>query len=272
MKLLFYANADRDPGYQVSKAVAARCEAMGAEVSWIYEKDAQPQGNFDCVVALGGDGTVLTAARMAVNVDAPVIGINLGSVGYLTELERDETDRLDGLLTGAYRIEERMMLRVRQIRNGEVIYQTDVLNDCVICHGDIIHTISLELHVGKSILKRFSGDGLVVSTPTGSTAYSMAAGGPVVDPACEAVVATPICPHSLSDKVFVLGTDKQIRVYPARKEGDVRLCCDGMASLRVLQQDVIEIEKSTVKTRFIRLTDKDNNDFLDRINRKLANN
>ena len=152
----------------------------------------------DLLVCFGGDGTILHAAKDANAHKVPILGVNLGSVGFMAELEQSELSMLSKLAAGKYTVESRMMLDVTVRRDGKSVYNDIALNDAALTKGAVARVVDLEVYADKVLITRFSADGVVISTPTGSTAYSMSAGGPIVEPTAENIIVTPICPHALS--------------------------------------------------------------------------
>ena len=155
----------------------------------------------DMVIAFGGDGTILHLAKTAAMRSLPVLGVNLGSLGFMSELERNELHLLKNLSSGQYKKEKRMMLDVEVERGGRSVYRNMALNDAVVTKGAVARVVRLFVDVGSSRLGGFSGDGLIIATPTGSTGYSLSAGGPIVEPTAQNLVVMPICAHSLGETV-----------------------------------------------------------------------
>ncbi len=282
MKLYILSNPLRDQNFEAAQKTAALCAGFGAEVI-LPPGVPHPEGvdgitsarttvlseiRPDAVVALGGDGTLLRISHEAATLGIPMIGVNFGTVGFLTELDRQGLDQLEKLVRGDYSIEERMMLHCTLYRDQEPIYSTYALNDCIIARGETLRNISLKLFSDDKEIKSFSGDGLIVSTPTGSTAYSLSAGGPIVDPEASVFVVTPVCAHALYAKSFVLSSFRTIRVESEQTDGKaVRMSCDGVDSIPLYNGDYVVIERSSLTTKLIKLT---NNDFFERLNTKLS--
>lgn len=170
----------------------------------------------DMLICFGGDGTILHAAKDANACHVPVLGVNLGSVGFMAELEQGELSMLSRLAAGKYAIEERMMLDVVVRREGKTVYSELALNDAAVTKGAVARVVDLEVYGDKVLISSFSADGVLISTPTGSTAYSMSAGGPIVEPTAENIIVTPICPHALSARSFVLGRGRTVSVKLGR--------------------------------------------------------
>jgi len=206
----------------------------------------------DCILVLGGDGTMLRAGRLVAERGIPVIGVNLGSMGFLTEVSRAEMyDVIEGMRSGHYSIEERLMLTVRVIRDGEEAAGYAVLNDIVINKSALARIIDLETFVHETYVTTFKADGLIVSTPTGSTAYSLAAGGPIMYPTMDSIVLTPICSHTLTNRPIVLPGDFEVRIVLKTRNEDVYLTMDGQTGLPLKADDIIEIRRSGYRARLV---------------------
>lgn len=207
----------------------------------------------DAVIVLGGDGTILETARHAAGSGVPVLGMNLGRLGYLAELEMNELDRLDEIVRGEYTIDERSMLKVsiQSERKGK-IYGGYALNDAVISNAPKL--IDLELLDNGAPITSFRADGLIISTPTGSTAYSMAAGGAVVDPRLKCFCITPICPHSFTSKPLIFPDSAEIEVKNCTKrEKKVILTLDGRQFFDVYYGDTVQVVKAPFSAKMIRV-------------------
>jgi NAD+ kinase len=219
-------------------------------------RDALPKA-CDLIVVLGGDGTLIgMAGRIAqAGVDIPMLGVNFGSLGFLTEITLAELqDSLDSVLKGTAQIDARMMLRARTLRGGGVYADRTVLNDVVITKGALSRIIDLSVSVDRDPVMRVRADGLIVATPTGSTAYNLAAGGPIVHPAVDAIVLTPIAPHMLTNRPVVIPADSDVRVEPLMEgtHEEVFVTFDGQSGHDLQSDDVIEIRKSDRPLRLVR--------------------
>ena len=222
----------------------------------------------DLLICFGGDGTILHSAREATAKNIPVLGVNLGSIGFMAELEHNELSLLSRLAGGRFGVERRMMLDVTVRREGRPVFAEMALNDAVVTKGAVARVLDLEVTGDRVVISSFSGDGLVVATPTGSTAYSMAAGGPIVEPTAENIIITPICAHSLHAKPFVLDSARTVgvRLAPGGKKS-AYLSVDGGRAFRIQPGDWVECRRSRQVTRLVRLTGRS---FYDRINQKLG--
>lgn len=207
----------------------------------------------DMVLVLGGDGTLLSAARLLEGKDQPILGINLGSLGFLTELGLDELyGSLERVLAGEYTIEHRVRLEASLHREGKEIGHYQVLNDVVINKGALARIIDLEVYVDDKKVTNFQADGLIVSTPTGSTAYSLAAGGPIIEPTLDVIVVSPICPHTLTNRPLVISGDSRIDLCLQSDSGAVFLTLDGQEGTRLNQGDNVRVRASGNKVNLIR--------------------
>ena len=216
-----------------------------------------PEGlpaHVDVVAVFGGDGTFLYAARLVAGSGVPLLGINLGSLGFLTEVKLEEMHAaFERLLSGQYWLEERVLLDVKVIRQGTQLAQYLALNDAVINKGALARIIEMEVSVNSELVTITRADGLIISTPTGSTAYSLAAGGPILYPTLGAFIITPICPHTLSNRPVVVPDGAPVEVC-LRHGTDVMLTVDGQVGTPLMQGDCIRIEKASATIRLIQAT------------------
>lgn len=212
----------------------------------------------DLIVVLGGDGTLIgMAGRIAqAGTDVPILGVNFGSLGFLTEITLPELySSLESVLSGTAKIDERMMLRSRTLRGGETYSDRLALNDVVITKGALSRIIELAVDIGDQPVMRVRADGLIVASPTGSTAYNLATGGPIIHPAMEAIVLTPIAPHMLTNRPIVVPSDSQVRVRPAGMDGssdELFVTIDGQSGHPLQEDDVILIERAARRMRLVR--------------------
>lgn len=222
----------------------------------------------DMLISFGGDGTILHSARLARSRDIPILGVNLGSVGFMAELEVSELNQLTRLAEGKYTCESRMMLDVRIIRDGRSIFHDTTLNDVAITKGAVARVIDIAVFGDRVKIMEYSGDGVIVATPTGATAYSMSAGGPIVEPTAENIIITPICAHDLLTKSIVLGKQRLVDIkvgHLARKSA--YLSADGGRAFRLSSGDIVELRASNQKIRLVRMTGRS---FYEVLNQKLA--
>ncbi len=228
--------------------------------------DALPD-DLDLVVVAGGDGTLLGVARVAIPRGLPILGVNLGSLGFLTELQPDEVFRgLDATLDGRFEIEERVALRVRPTRRGEADAEYAVLNDAVITKTALARMITLDARVDGAPVATYTADGLIVATPTGSTAYNLSAGGPILDPRMAAIVIAPICPHAMSYRPLVVPGSVVVEVV-LRSDGEaVYLTLDGQIGFPLGVDDSVRIDRHPHPVRLVRTAPRS---FFDVLRRKL---
>lgn len=225
----------------------------GVEVSTL-EKEL-PEA--DVLVCFGGDGTILHAARDATMHNVPILGVNLGSVGFMAELEKTELSLLSLLGKGTPRTEERMMLDIRVVRSGKIISENLALNDAVISNGSMARVAELDVFADEELVTEFTGDGVIVATPTGSTAYSMSAGGPIVEPTSSCILVTPVCAHQLSVRAMVVGAERKVTVQvPRNTRKHLFLSVDGGKAVRLAGGDKVEITRSARTTKLIRLSER----------------
>ena len=227
----------------------------------VDSKDLKPldrvAARSDLVVALGGDGTLLRSARAVGDRRIPILGVNIGSLGFLTEVSVDEMyEALEEIIGGDFRYEDRMNVDGAVFRKGEQIESFTALNDIVINKGALSRVIEIKLAVDCGYVTTYTADGLIISTPTGSTAYSLSAGGPIVNPAMEAIIATPICPHTLAVRPMILAPTQELSVdlWAGRSlhgEPEVTLTVDGQVGFDLLSGDRIVFSKSEQKTRLV---------------------
>jgi len=208
----------------------------------------------DVMIVFGGDGTFLHAARLAGKNGVPLLGINLGSLGFLTEVKLEEMhSALESLLAGRYQLEERVLVDVKVSRQEQQLAQYTALNDAVINKGALARIIELEVWVNSELVTITRADGLIISTPTGSTAYSMSAGGPIVYPTLGAFIITPICPHTLSNRPVVIPDESPVGIC-LRHGTEVMLTVDGQVGMPLIQGDRVQFQKASAAIRIIQAT------------------
>ncbi|MBQ3483697.1 MAG: NAD(+)/NADH kinase [Clostridia bacterium] len=208
----------------------------------------------DCIIVLGGDGTLLDAARRAAPLGKPLLGINMGRLGYMTELEISDLAQLAKLFSGEFTVDERTMLSVRILaQNDAVKAESFALNDAVISNGSVARIVDLELYENCELISTYRADGLIVATPTGSTAYSMSAGGPITDPHLPCFCITPVCPHSLSARPLLFRDDAVLDIKNiCQREKMLYLTLDGRNNFEIYRGDRVRITRAPMLTRLIR--------------------
>ncbi len=258
-----------------------RCQGVASElVTWLEERKCQPlvdthlarhvgyakgltekqiRDRAELVVVLGGDGTLISVARLFSSRQVPIVGVNLGSLGFLTEITVEQLyPVLEQCLADSHRITERMMLDVSVTRGEQEISRCQVLNDAVINKGALARIIELEARVNDDFLTNFKADGLIISTPTGSTGYSLSAGGPIVQPLMKCVLITPICPHTLTNRPIVLSYQSVIMITVKSSFDEmVYLTLDGQVGVELQEGDCIQIRRAETTTALVTSPEKD---------------
>lgn len=223
-------------------------------------------GSADMVICLGGDGTILHMAKAATRHGIPILGINIGTMGFMAELEAGELDALSRIATGDYTIDNRMMLDVTVHRDRDIIFHDICLNDVVVTKGAVARIVHLTVKCDQVQAMECGGDGVIIATPTGSTAYSLSAGGPIVEPDAASMVITPICSHDVASRCIVASDKRVITVaLSANARRNAFLSADGGKSVRMNAGDVATIQRSQLVTQLVRLKDRS---FYDVVNLK----
>ncbi|MCF8009723.1 MAG: NAD(+)/NADH kinase [Clostridiales bacterium] len=221
----------------------------------------------DCLMVLGGDGTLLNCARKTAQFGTPLFGVNLGRLGFLTETDLpDLYQALDNLLRGKYKIEERMMLQASIVRNESIVKETYALNDVVITKGGFARIIFLETLVDGELFTTYPADGIIIASPTGSTAYSLSAGGPLVVPGLNLMIVTPICPHVLWARPLVVSMENELKVTLLSSQPEVMLTLDGQQGIKLNQGDSVIVKAAPYRAKFLKLTERS---FLNIVRQKL---
>ena len=217
----------------------------------------------DVLLVLGGDGTMLNAARLAGERGIPILGVNMGGLGFLTEVRLENLyPSLDRVFANDFVLDERLMLRTHIHRRGETVAQGVVLNDVVISKGAVARMIELKIAIQGRFVTNLRGDGLIVSSPTGSTAYSLSAGGPIIDPAVQSLILTPICPHTLTHRPLIVPGNAEIDVTLTSKDDGSMATLDGQMGVAITQGDKVVIQTSAHRTRLIRFPESNYYDVL----------
>ena len=256
MKYAMITNREKDPRGLCTEEAAGYLKKYGAEVVML-DTDCPVPSDVDIIMTFGGDGTLLHAAYQAAELQKPILGINTGTLGYLTELEPSELALLEKLETGDYTVEKRMLLAVDVVRDGKSVYHDDALNDVVCTHGEIMRVIPLAFSSDGTEIKRFRGDGLIASTPTGSTAYSLAAGGPIVDPTADSIILTPISAHDLRANSFVFSPERKIEIGIGDLENrSAFLSADGREVFQLHSGDRVQLCRSPKVVELVKLKNR----------------
>lgn len=263
-------NADKDAELKVSRRLAESVVRAGGRIimeegpaSGLHIGETRPSAEavVDCsdmVVVLGGDGTFLKAARLLYGKDIPILGINLGNLGFLTEVDRNGIElAVERIFSGSYAIEERMMLDASVYKAGKPVVKDVALNDVVISRGAISRLLHVNAYINDLFVDSFPGDGLIISSPTGSTAYSLSAGGPIVEPDADMMIITPICPHILYSRSIVTNAGSTVKVVI--NEGfqhDAMVTVDGQSGHEMGGGDWVEVKKSARSIKLARINER----------------
>jgi NAD+ kinase len=231
-------------------------EDLGFSEEYIYK-------NADFVIVLGGDGTLLGTARQVLWNETPILGINMGHLGFITEVETDDVfSCLEKVIRGDYSIESRMMLEADVVKNNTLTKTLYCLNDFGLTRGTLSRMVQLKTYIGGNFLSTYNADGLLISTPTGSTAYSLSAGGPIISPNVNVMLITPICPHSLNSRAIVVGDNEVIRVDIEENYQDVYITGDGQQGYPLKNGDSILIKKAPFALKLIKVSERSYYDIL----------
>jgi NAD+ kinase len=268
-RFLVRTNESKDKGFVLTDKIKDFLESNGKIVDVEVMDDEKIYGKEmpitfddgekpDAVIVLGGDGTMLRAARDYVDQEIPLLGVNLGTLGYLAEVDQSSViHSLSKLLAGDFGIEERMMLEGNIIRGSKLIGNTMALNDIAVLKSQPFRAIHFDVYVNGQFLKSYSADGILVSTPTGSTGYNLSAGGPIVEPFADLIVLTPICPHTINSRSIILAAEDEVIIeIKDAKAGGVEnafAMSDGAAHFDIETGDTIVLHKAEKRTRIIKL-------------------
>jgi NAD+ kinase len=278
-KIGFVTNIEKDPTLQETKKMVDFVLKKGCEVyvsenfsdvhpDIIATSSSEMYKSVDFVVVIGGDGTILRVARSAAIFDTPILGINFGTLGYLADVEKiNAIDAIEKVLNGDFTIENRMMLEP-YVERGCVSHEINLaLNEVCITNSVCSRMIKLSVEVNGEYFDTFRADGIIVSTPTGSTAYNLSAGGPILSPHTELMTITHICPHTLYARPFVIDGNDVVRIRVQSNYNNVQMSCDGQSTVQMKNDDVIIVKKSRYVTRIIKTT---NMNFYDILRRKMV--
>lgn len=242
------------------------CSSDFSEYNIKFSKDIY--GDCDIIIAIGGDGSFIHTAKQASMYNKPVLCINAGNLAFLAGLEYNELKLIKKLITGDYSTDKRMMLQVEVICNNKIIFKDYCLNDIVVARGNQIKLIELDVYCDKRKVNRYRSDGIIISTPTGSTAYSWSAGGPVIDPNLRCLMLTPICTHSPLNRSLVFNDNSSITIRPSSyMTQEIAISTDGNTTVNLPPQCEIVIKKSELSAEFIRIKA---DEFFDILNSKLT--
>lgn len=282
MKIVVSPNPYRDKQFKNARQACAVLKEAGAEVSLCLPFDVDRNFEIpsdlrfrdiqkeiktaDMLICFGGDGTILHSSKIATEHELPILGVNIGTMGFIAELEAAELDLLRKLPKGEYKIEERSMLDVSVVSGKQTLFHETALNDAVVTKGAIARVVQLSITCDGVEATSFSGDGVILCTPTGSTAYSMSAGGPIVEPSAKNFLITPICAHAMLAKSIVVAPNRVITVRVGKMgRHNAFLSVDGGRAFRLNVGDEIVVKSSPKVTRLVRLKDTS---FFELLNRK----
>ncbi len=288
MKFVIFPNQNKDVGLELTKKTALYITSLGGSVcmdSTLCEALGQQVGKSvsfctldecldgaDYAVVIGGDGSILQAARIVYGKNIPIVGINLGTVGYMAELERDELELLGQIVQGGrVDVEERMMLSVHVERDGRSVYSANALNDVVVSKGVISRMIDVSVEMKNGKVADYRCDGIIASTPTGSTAYLMSAGGPIIDPSIECISVIPVCPYlCINDSPIIFSKDSEIRIgFESSRGNKAYLNADGEGGFELNYSDTVVISRAEHSTKLVRIK---KTDFYKLLHSKLSGN
>lgn len=287
-RFFLIANSEKDVGLEMADRIKSLIENMGREchIRQIENEDVSdekfskcrytnpeevPEGT-DCIIVLGGDGTLILAARDLVKLDIPMIGVNIGNLGYLAEVEKQDIEEtIEKLVTDRYNIESRIMLSGSVYRNGTEIESNIALNDIVVGRSGSLRVIDFNIYVDGILLNQYTADGIIISTPTGSTAYNLSAGGPIIEPPANIVVLTPVCAHTLNTRSIVLSAESDIEIEICQDRHNINdekiVSFDGNFNVKLYAGDRIKISKSELDTKIVKLSNKS---FVEILQRKMS--
>lgn len=253
MKIVVIPNKQKDKDLIYTNKLTELLDRYDCSYTICPDDGASASVDADLYVVLGGDGSIMRASHKAARCGIPILSVNLGRMGYMAELEKDEIHLINAYFSGEYSIEERMMLSVQTPDGAEHI----ALNDVVLSNGRVSKMISFSLYSNGQHLSRYNADGIIIATPTGSTAYSMAAGGPVVDPSVECIIATPVCAHSLNSRPVIFSGESELMIKnETDRDIPMFITVDGGDNLEIKYGDSVIVKRSSISTKLIRIKDE----------------
>ena len=280
LRIFLIPNMDKEGAALYTSQIADKLHSLGCicyaddynagsfeseHISFVPFDSVMPE--IDVVVTLGGDGTIIRSCKRAMPYQTLILGINIGRLGFLADLEVHQLDLLENLVTGEYRVDQRTMLHAEVEKDG-TLHHFYALNDVTVTTGGYIKIVDLEVYCNDRLSTTYRADGVILSTPTGSTGYAMSAGGPIIDPAIDTIGLTPICPHSLFSRTILFAPDNvlTVRSKEINNSANVVLCIDGESVMTLTGQDSVKVTKASNTMGFISLT---GNNFCDMLNTKL---
>ena len=271
-------NKEKENAEKGAEMIAEYLSRQGCECLWDQEPPDTSEYRYtdgrkvpqetECVIVLGGDGTLIQASRDLAGRNLPLFGVNMGHLGYLTQIccERDILTAMDDLLADRYRLEHRMMLQGRVISDGRTVAEDIALNDIILGRMGL-HTLKYDLYVNREFFNEYTADGMIMATPTGSTAYNLSAGGPIAAPESDLIIMTPICPHTLNSRSIVLSSENRIMLkVTGGEDREQFLSFDGDTVVKLRRGDRIEVERSEITTTLVQLSQVS---FLENIRKKM---
>lgn len=282
MKIALLPNLTRKHSREVTESVCKFLSDNGVDFcfeksldgefgeNYCYLDDDNLFNNCDVAIAIGGDGSIIHAAKKACKYNKPILGVNAGNLAFMAGVEKHEIELLKELINGNYSTDKRMLLDVTVLdsSNNQIMQQDSCINDIVIARGEMIKLVHLDISCDGKNINEYYADGIIISTPTGSTAYSLSAGGPVVDPRIESILLTPICTHSLFARSLIFDSNSELCVsIPENENEKICVSCDGDDSVQIPSGSKLVIKKSSIYANFIRIK---NDSFIDVLNSKLA--
>jgi len=271
-------NKEKENAEKGAEMIAEYLSRQGCECLWDQEPPDTSEYRYtdgrkvpqetECVIVLGGDGTLIQASRDLAGRNLPLFGVNMGHLGYLTQIccERDILTAMDDLLADRYRLEHRMMLQGRVISDGRTVAEDIALNDIILGRMGL-HTLKYDLYVNGEFFNEYTADGMIMATPTGSTAYNLSAGGPIAAPESDLIIMTPICPHTLNSRSIVLSSENRIMLkVTGGEDREQFLSFDGDTVVKLRRGDRIDVERSEITTTLVQLSQVS---FLENIRKKM---
>lgn len=271
-------NKEKENAEKGAEMIAEYLSRQGCECLWDQEPPDTSEYRYtdgrkvpqetECVIVLGGDGTLIQASRDLAGRNLPLFGVNMGHLGYLTQIccERDILTAMDDLLADRYRLEHRMMLQGRVISDGRTVAEDIALNDIILGRMGL-HTLKYDLYVNGEFFNEYTADGMIMATPTGSTAYNLSAGGPIAAPESDLIIMTPICPHTLNSRSIVLSSENRIMLkVTGGEDREQFLSFDGDTVVKLRRGDRIEVERSEITTTLVQLSQVS---FLENIRKRM---
>ena len=279
MKITLIPNLTRKESFEVTAGICERLRELGAEYYFFPENQKEFEftgakflspdealSNCDAVIAVGGDGSIIHAAKLAILKQKPILGINAGRLAFMAGLESNELNLLSRLIDGDYTVDKRLLLKTSVIKDDKVIFSDYCVNDCLVTNEEKQRMSAIDVALNGKVFNSYLCDGVLVSTPTGSTAYSLSAGGPVVDPELESILLTPLCPHSLFDRSLIFRPDAVITVTSA-ENSNLCISNDGSQPIVIEPGCRAEISRAEFTANFIRIK---SDNFIDILYTKLA--